>query len=202
MALSKELTRHSYPEIGAAFGKDHTTVLHSVRKVEQMIKDLELILCAGEASHVPLLQTAMTHKLMHAAVMQGDTMDDYAAIIKVVERGAGLPEHGQHDLPVAGELHGLLDRRDEGQHADDGEDDAQHDADGAVGAHHPHVAARDERHLQAVRRECDIRRLLQHEPQRDQAEYRSVESIGRHRQWHHVCESRSARRRPRASQFD
>lgn len=60
--------------------------------VEQMIKDLELILCAGEASHVPLLQTAMTHKLMHAAVAQGNALDDYAAIIKVMERGAGLPD--------------------------------------------------------------------------------------------------------------
>lgn len=58
--------------------------------VEQMIKDLDLILGAGEASHVPLLQTAMTHKLMHAALAQGDGGDDYAAIIKVVERGAGI----------------------------------------------------------------------------------------------------------------
>lgn len=60
--------------------------------VEQMIKDLDLILGAGEASHVPLMQTAMTQKLMHAAVVQGDALDDYAAIIKVVERGAGLPD--------------------------------------------------------------------------------------------------------------
>ncbi len=58
--------------------------------VEQMIKDLDLILGAGAASQVPLLQTAMTQKLMHAAVVQGDALDDYAAIIKVVERGAGL----------------------------------------------------------------------------------------------------------------
>jgi chromosomal replication initiator protein len=33
MALSKELTQHSLPEIGEAFGKDHTTVLHACRKV-------------------------------------------------------------------------------------------------------------------------------------------------------------------------
>ncbi len=34
MALSKELTRHSLPEIGEAFGgRDHTTVLHACRKV-------------------------------------------------------------------------------------------------------------------------------------------------------------------------
>lgn len=33
MALSKELTQHSLPEIGESFGKDHTTVLHACRKV-------------------------------------------------------------------------------------------------------------------------------------------------------------------------
>ena len=34
MALSKELTNHSLPEIGNAFGgRDHTTVLHACRKV-------------------------------------------------------------------------------------------------------------------------------------------------------------------------
>lgn len=67
--------------------------------VEQMIKDLDLILAAGAASDVPLLQTAMTHKLMHAAVAQGDARDDYAAIIKVVERGAGLPDTLRTDPP-------------------------------------------------------------------------------------------------------
>ncbi len=60
--------------------------------VEQMIKDLDLILNAGEACDVPLLQTAMTHRLMHAAVAQGNALEDYAAIIKVVERGSGLPD--------------------------------------------------------------------------------------------------------------
>ncbi len=58
--------------------------------VEQMIKDLDLILDAGMNHNVPLLQAAMTHKLMHAAVVQGNGLDDYAAIIKVLERGAGL----------------------------------------------------------------------------------------------------------------
>lgn len=58
--------------------------------VEQMVKDLELILGAGEASLVPLPQTAMTLQLMHAAIAQGDALDDYAAIIKTVERSAGL----------------------------------------------------------------------------------------------------------------
>lgn len=60
--------------------------------VEQMIKDLDLILGAGAAHQVPLLQTAMTQKLMYAAVAQGHALDDYAAIIKVIEQGAGLPD--------------------------------------------------------------------------------------------------------------
>jgi chromosomal replication initiator protein len=37
MALAKELTRHSLPEIGNAFGgRDHTTVLHATRKVKEL----------------------------------------------------------------------------------------------------------------------------------------------------------------------
>ena len=37
MALAKELTNHSLPEIGNAFGgRDHTTVIHAVRKVVQL----------------------------------------------------------------------------------------------------------------------------------------------------------------------
>jgi len=37
MALAKELTNHSLPEIGDAFGgRDHTTVLHACRKIVQL----------------------------------------------------------------------------------------------------------------------------------------------------------------------
>ena len=37
MALSKKLTNHSLPEIGDAFGgRDHTTVLHACRKIEEL----------------------------------------------------------------------------------------------------------------------------------------------------------------------
>ena len=37
MALAKELTNHSLPEIGKAFGgRDHTTVLHACRKIEEL----------------------------------------------------------------------------------------------------------------------------------------------------------------------
>ena len=39
MALAKELTQHSLPEIGRAFDKDHTTVLHADRKIAQLRKE-------------------------------------------------------------------------------------------------------------------------------------------------------------------
>ena len=37
MALAKELTSHSLPEIGDGFGgRDHTTVLHACRRVRSL----------------------------------------------------------------------------------------------------------------------------------------------------------------------
>ena len=41
MALAKELTNHSLPEIGDSFGgRDHTTVLHATRKIKEL-RDLD-----------------------------------------------------------------------------------------------------------------------------------------------------------------
>ena len=38
MTLAKELTNHSLPEIGDAFGgRDHTTVIHAYRKIKELI---------------------------------------------------------------------------------------------------------------------------------------------------------------------
>lgn len=40
MYLCKRLTRHSFPEIGKEFGgKHHTTVMHSVQKIEKLVKE-------------------------------------------------------------------------------------------------------------------------------------------------------------------
>lgn len=39
MALAKELTNHSLPEIGNAFGgRDHTTVIHAYRKIQELME--------------------------------------------------------------------------------------------------------------------------------------------------------------------
>ncbi|GAC1390080.1 MAG: NAD(P)-dependent oxidoreductase [Variovorax sp.] len=58
--------------------------------VEQMLKDIGLILGAAAASNVPLPQTALTQQLLRSALAQGDGQQDYAAIIKTAERSAGL----------------------------------------------------------------------------------------------------------------
>lgn len=44
MALAKDLTDHSLPEIGVAFGgRDHTTVLHATRKVKELQQSDDVI---------------------------------------------------------------------------------------------------------------------------------------------------------------
>jgi chromosomal replication initiator protein len=51
MYLAKQLTSKSLPEIGRQFGgRDHTTVLHAVRKIEELMgtqaalmEDIELL---------------------------------------------------------------------------------------------------------------------------------------------------------------
>jgi chromosomal replication initiator protein len=44
MYFCKDITSFSYPEIGKAFGgKDHTTVMHAVKKIESLsVTDFEL----------------------------------------------------------------------------------------------------------------------------------------------------------------
>jgi len=44
MSLCKELTNESLPEIGKAFGgKDHSTVLHAMKKIKQLSAENMLI---------------------------------------------------------------------------------------------------------------------------------------------------------------
>lgn len=56
MYLCKILTTKSLPDIGRAFGgRDHTTVLHAVRKVEQLMRD-----DAAVAGDIDMLRRALT----------------------------------------------------------------------------------------------------------------------------------------------
>lgn len=57
MALAKELTSHSLPEIGDAFGgRDHTTVLHACRKVKEL-KETEARFAEDFANLLRILQS-------------------------------------------------------------------------------------------------------------------------------------------------
>ncbi len=57
MALCKELTGHSLPEIGNAFGgRDHTTVLHACRKVKEL-KETELSIDEDFSNLIRILST-------------------------------------------------------------------------------------------------------------------------------------------------
>jgi len=58
--------------------------------VTQMMKDLTLIMQAGKEYGAPLTQTQMTFDWMQEATQGGEADLDYAAIIHVLERKAGL----------------------------------------------------------------------------------------------------------------
>lgn len=54
MYISKQLTNQSLPEIGRRFGgRDHTTVLHAVRKVERLVETDSVL--AAQIEHIKSL---------------------------------------------------------------------------------------------------------------------------------------------------
>ncbi|HEY4370332.1 MAG TPA: NAD(P)-dependent oxidoreductase [Burkholderiales bacterium] len=57
----------------------------------QLSKDLDLMLDAGDALGVPLQLTATTRQLMKATNADGYAAEDFIAVVKVVERLSGLP---------------------------------------------------------------------------------------------------------------
>jgi 3-hydroxyisobutyrate dehydrogenase-like beta-hydroxyacid dehydrogenase len=58
--------------------------------VDQMLKDVRLMLEAGESLHVPLRLTALVAQALQHAVALGAADDDYAALIKAAQHSAGL----------------------------------------------------------------------------------------------------------------
>jgi chromosomal replication initiator protein len=73
--LARELTNHSFPEIGRALGRDnHSTVHGAVRRIEQMLEARERIECAddavaGEDGKAPLSEIVahIRHDILHRA---------------------------------------------------------------------------------------------------------------------------------------
>lgn len=59
--------------------------------VREQMKDLGLILGAGAAAQVPLALTATTRELMQATIGDGFGGEDFIAVVKHLERAAGLP---------------------------------------------------------------------------------------------------------------
>lgn len=59
--------------------------------VDQMLKDVGLILDAGADLRVPMGLTALLGQMLQGAAAQGFAGDDYAAVIKSAGRAAGLP---------------------------------------------------------------------------------------------------------------
>ena len=58
--------------------------------VDQMRKDVGLILEAGSQLDVPMTMTGRIDEMLHEASAQGDANLDYAAVIRVAERAAGI----------------------------------------------------------------------------------------------------------------
>jgi 3-hydroxyisobutyrate dehydrogenase-like beta-hydroxyacid dehydrogenase len=58
--------------------------------VEHMLKDIDLILQAGKDLEVPLPATEVARKLFSEAAAAGFSKEDYSAVIKVLERRAGI----------------------------------------------------------------------------------------------------------------
>ncbi len=71
---------------GALSKRDFTATF----TVEQMRKDVGLVLDAGKSLKVPLGLTALAAQLLSSASASGYADEDYAAIIKVVEKASGL----------------------------------------------------------------------------------------------------------------
>lgn len=59
--------------------------------LREQLKDLDLMLAAAAAAEVPLPLTALTRQLMQAAIGDGFGDEDFIAVVKQLERQAGLP---------------------------------------------------------------------------------------------------------------
>ena len=66
-------------------------------KVDLFLKDIRLMLEAGQELHVPLPLTGMMQQFYTAALAAGQAKDDLSGIIRLYEEMAGLPPRGADD---------------------------------------------------------------------------------------------------------
>jgi len=66
-------------------------------KVDLFLKDIRLMLEAGQELHVPLPLAGMMQQLYTAALAGGQAKDDLSGIIRLYEEMAGLPPRGPGD---------------------------------------------------------------------------------------------------------
>jgi 3-hydroxyisobutyrate dehydrogenase-like beta-hydroxyacid dehydrogenase len=70
--------------------RDFTSTMSAIAQT----KDIDLILDAAKIHGVPLHLTVTLRQMYQALIAQGDGEDDYIAIVKQVERSAGLNVDG------------------------------------------------------------------------------------------------------------
>jgi 3-hydroxyisobutyrate dehydrogenase-like beta-hydroxyacid dehydrogenase len=66
-------------------------------KVDLFLKDIRLMLEAGQELHVPLPLTGMMQQFYTAALAGGQAKDDLSGVIRLYEELAGLPPRGTDD---------------------------------------------------------------------------------------------------------
>ncbi len=91
MYLSKKMTTKSLPDIGRRFsGRDHTTVIHAIKKVEESDKKAEATeaeLAASKEMLPPLMTKAQELEAVKAAFSSGTVLKDLEAAYAKEKKG-------------------------------------------------------------------------------------------------------------------
>ena len=62
--------------------------------VRQMMKDFDLLLASGRDASAPLPLSGLVRQVLASAAAQGDGDLDFFAVVRTMERMAGLPDDG------------------------------------------------------------------------------------------------------------
>ncbi|MBZ0164594.1 MAG: hypothetical protein K8H74_18010 [Notoacmeibacter sp.] len=112
MFVSKRLTPKSLPQIGRAFGgRDHTTVLHAVRKIDAELSrdpalaaEVEIIIATALTSITPETE----QRLDHLAELLVDRIVERLAEIREHPVAERLPEEKDRDAMISAALDVVL----------------------------------------------------------------------------------------------